>query len=112
VTERPSLNPTAHSHNSGAAQSFLSTKSKLMKANSILLGGVSGNSKQQLGQIYQRHEEYMKLVKEWKHLEIFDETDHFVCQLVEHYLKVVEEVMGEAVGKLAKELEKYERVVE
>lgn len=82
-----------------------------MKTNSALCSKVTGSSKEEIHRIYERYEDYLCLVKEWKHLDIFDEVDGFVFQLVENYLETIENILGDSYLHLNRQLKKYEETI-
>lgn len=63
---------TAANQPQNSHQGTLGTRSKLMRINGILGHRVTGSIKEMITQVYERHDEYLSMVKQWKHLDIFD----------------------------------------
>lgn len=54
----------------------------MIKINNTLCQNIIGSNKEMLTQIYKRYDEYIKMTKEWTHLELFDEVDKLVSTLI------------------------------
>lgn len=65
-----------------------------------------------LAQVYERHNEYLSLVKEWKHLDIFDEVDRLIQGILDSHLQTVEDLIQDSLQQCQQEFELYRSTIE
>lgn len=58
--------------------------------------------------MYEANEEYNALLKEWKRLEIYDETDELIKRLVDNYTDIIEDMMSKSLKDTLNTIDKYE----
>ena len=58
--------------------------------------------------MYEANEEYNALLKEWKRLEIYDETDELIKRLVDNYTDIIEDLMSKSLKDTLSTIDKYE----
>ena len=61
---------------------------------------------------WERHGEYVKLVKEWKANGSFEEVDEMLYQIMHRQMHAVESIVSNMCQEITQKLERYEQVVE